>query len=299
MSLKNVLVIGATGILGPHIVSGLVKSGAFDVTVTTSRSEDDPKLASFKSQGVHVLRADYGDKASLVQAFRGQDAIISTVGASGFEKQASYIDAAVEAGVKRFIPSEFGTDVFSPELRDKPIVADKVKILDKLADLATQGKISYTAIVTGPWLDWGVKFGFLGFDLPNKTVTLYDEGKSAFVSTHLDDVAKFTVAVLQHPELSANQTLRVGSVSVSQSEILHALEKATGHKFEIKAHVTTQETERLSQEGLAKGIVWNFLLNAIFTRIFGGKTNYALDNAKFPEVKTISLEETVKEVIAP
>jgi len=127
MSLKNVLVIGATGLLGPHIVLALAQSGSFNVSVLTTKNADDPKLASFKAQGVNVLHANYDDKSSLIHAFTGQDVVISTVGTAAFEKQALFIDAAVEAGVKRFFPSEFGTDVISDDLKGTPIIRDKLR----------------------------------------------------------------------------------------------------------------------------------------------------------------------------
>ena len=46
----------------------------------------------------------------------GIDAIISVVGSLALATQIGYIDAAVEAGVKRFIPSEFGCDTQAPYL---------------------------------------------------------------------------------------------------------------------------------------------------------------------------------------
>jgi hypothetical protein len=44
------------------------------------------------------------------------DAIVSVVGSLALPSQLSYIDAALKAGVKRFIPSEFGCDTQAPYL---------------------------------------------------------------------------------------------------------------------------------------------------------------------------------------
>jgi hypothetical protein len=44
---------------------------------------------------------------------RGQDAVISAVGATGFVDQKKFIDASIRAGVKRFIPSEFSSNTLS------------------------------------------------------------------------------------------------------------------------------------------------------------------------------------------
>lgn len=42
--------------------------------------------------------------------------MLSVIGSAALGSQVSYVDAAVKAGVKRFIPSEFGCDTQSPPL---------------------------------------------------------------------------------------------------------------------------------------------------------------------------------------
>ena len=42
----------------------------------------------------------------LVEAFRGQDAVVNCITGTEVEEQFKFIDAAVEAGVKRYVPSE-------------------------------------------------------------------------------------------------------------------------------------------------------------------------------------------------
>jgi hypothetical protein len=46
----------------------------------------------------------------------GIDAVVSVVGSLALATQISFIDAAIEDGVKRFIPSEFGCDTQAPYL---------------------------------------------------------------------------------------------------------------------------------------------------------------------------------------
>ena len=42
----------------------------------------------------------------IVEAFRGQDAVVNCITSTQVEEQFKFIDAAVEAGVKRYVPSE-------------------------------------------------------------------------------------------------------------------------------------------------------------------------------------------------
>ncbi len=48
---------------------------------------------------------------SLKKAFTGVDVVVSTVNGGGFAVQENLLTAAKEAGVKRFVPSEFGVDI--------------------------------------------------------------------------------------------------------------------------------------------------------------------------------------------
>lgn len=70
-----------------------------------------------------------------------------------FDEQKNIIDAAVEAGVKRFIPAEFGIDTSKEKaveimtfLRVKPQIINYLRSIED--------KITWTGIITGPFFDW-------------------------------------------------------------------------------------------------------------------------------------------------
>lgn len=71
---------------------------------------------------------DYADHASLVFALQGVHTIISTISVNGPESQLALLEAAKEAGAKRFAPSEFAGQVMSSALwkRKRSGVADDV-----------------------------------------------------------------------------------------------------------------------------------------------------------------------------
>jgi len=61
------------------------------------------------------------------------------------------IDAAVEAGVSRVIPSEFGFDLTTPYNSIQPAYKGKVAIQHQLQKTAAQNpSFSYTLISNGP-----------------------------------------------------------------------------------------------------------------------------------------------------
>lgn len=102
---------------------------------------------------MNVVKSDYS-KAELVRAFKGQDAVVSAVGATGFANQKDLIDAAIEAGVKHFIPSEFSINTRSDAVRQLiPVFEIKQQILDYLKEKESTG-LTWTGLGTGPLFDW-------------------------------------------------------------------------------------------------------------------------------------------------
>ena len=78
--------------------------------------------------------------------------------ASGLQDQTRIIDAAIAAGVKRFIPSEFGSDSKNEKSKVLPIFGPKVAVRKYLDEkIAANPDFTYT-IVSSPHVTtdcWG------------------------------------------------------------------------------------------------------------------------------------------------
>lgn len=102
--------------------------------------------------GTTVYRTDYSE-SSLLLAFRGQDAVVNTITIPDYEEQKKMIDIAVLAGVKRFIPAEFGIDTSKQTTVEiMTFLEMKPRIIQYLRSI--QDKITWTGIITGPFFDW-------------------------------------------------------------------------------------------------------------------------------------------------
>jgi NAD(P)H-binding len=64
---------------------------------------------------VNVIETDYSHD-SLIQAFQGQDGVVSILSTYSVAKPAAIIDVAIAAGVRRFLPSEYGADSSTPAI---------------------------------------------------------------------------------------------------------------------------------------------------------------------------------------
>jgi len=291
---KNVLLVGGSGDLGKHILSALLADSTFNVTVLSRTGS-----SSVFPLNVKVIKIDYTDYDAIKKALIGQDVVISAVGGGGiFDKlDLKLIEASVEVGVKWFIPSEFTGDISQPNFASLPFSAPKVENIQLLKKY--ESNLAHTFITTGGFLDWGFDNGFLGYDIPNHTVTLYDEGKNLVSGTTLPSIGKAVVAVLHHPELTLNKRIYIADATFTQQEALALFEKYTGTKWTVK-HVRTEDSYKQGGEYYAKGDLLNgiraYILASVYNEQsasnFQGKTsNKALG------LETISLEQIIKEAV--
>lgn len=149
-SIRNVIIIGAGGNLGPTILSALGADPHFTLSILARHSSRSTFPAHVK---VHRIGDDYPE-AELLEAFKGQDAVVSTIATASTVRQRAIVDTAIKAGVKRFVPSEFGSDT-----QNEKAVAilpqyfkGKVETVEYLKEKEKDG-LTWTAFVTGPFFE--------------------------------------------------------------------------------------------------------------------------------------------------
>lgn len=109
-----------------------------------------------------VKRIDYEDADSLQGALSGHDAVVSAVGsASVGAPQQKLADAAFAAGVRRFIPSEFGINTRKLQgTKIGQIIAGKTKLVDDLQNKSQQQpSFTWTGVSNGLFFDLASKCG--------------------------------------------------------------------------------------------------------------------------------------------
>ncbi|KAF7314897.1 NmrA domain-containing protein [Mycena indigotica] len=113
MSARIVSVFGATGQQGSAVVKALLKDGTFSPRAI-ARNPNSEAAKALTSQGVEVVQGDAQDKASLVQALKGSEAVFAmtapiippgptTHPPNEWSAGKNIVDAAQEVGVKFLI----------------------------------------------------------------------------------------------------------------------------------------------------------------------------------------------------
>ncbi|KAI8675968.1 NAD(P)-bd-dom domain-containing protein [Fusarium keratoplasticum] len=247
---KSVALAGAGGHLGRQVLEALLKEQSFDVTVLASRGR---KPIDYPS-GARVALVDYESPESLQDALREVGAVVSALGKkTGLECQLKLIDAAVAAGVKRFIPSEFGADLQNPKIRAFPTYRTKVQTEEYLEKLAKENELTYTYIYNSLLLDDGLDLNVFA-DFTAWTVNIYDGGDTAFSTTSISTVARAVVAVLSNFEATRNRAIRIQDLSTTPRDLLQTLQRLDpGHDWTPVA-VDTEVLVKKAEDDLASGI---------------------------------------------
>lgn len=138
------------------MLNALISDGSFHVSVLSRHSSKSTFPSSVK-----VLKiADGYPLTELVEAFTGQDAVVSLIGPTHALQQIPMIDAAKKAGVRLFLPAEYGVNKENPRTAAHPVFGNKKKILDHLKASENE-EFGWIGIATGPFFDWCVQFPLL------------------------------------------------------------------------------------------------------------------------------------------
>lgn len=261
----------ASGDLGAPILQALISSGAFNVTVLTRASSK----AQF-APSVKVIPVDYSSAPDLTAALTGQDAVVSALTTSAMITQVPLIEASIAAGVKRFIPSEFGSDTGNPKSSKLPVYQTKIAVHHNLQEqAAAHPEFTYTLIRNGAFLDWGLALGFhLQFD--SETPPFYDGGDRPFSTTTLATIGQAVVEVLRHFDETRNRVVFVHDAVVTQRKILSIAQKIAPDRKWNPVTVSTTDMEAKSRDSYVEGVFdlnssLGFLCRALFGEGYGGE----------------------------
>lgn len=139
----------ASGGLGKHILTALQADPAFKVTIISRHGSK----ATFPTSTKVIRVGDDYPEEDMVEAFKGQDAVVLSLAWGAYARHAALVDASIKAGVKRLVASTYGVN-------DKDLEAAKfftpaahaVKVAAELKERETSGW-SWSSVCCGPFFD--------------------------------------------------------------------------------------------------------------------------------------------------
>jgi len=226
---KLILVAGATGNLGHKICRELINKNIPVRAIVREESEQD-KIDSLEKIGVDVFQLKFSNEQELIGACAGVSCVVSVL--AGLQEvivdtQTKLLNAAVAAGVPRFIPSDFSTDFTLMPKGENRNFDLRMEFHEKL----DKSPIQATSIFNGAFADI-LRYNTPVFNVPQKTVAYYgDKADWKIDFTTMDDTAAFTAEVAI--EVNTPRYLRIASFQVSPNDLVHLSEQEKGSKFKL------------------------------------------------------------------
>ncbi|KPM45165.1 hypothetical protein AK830_g1410 [Neonectria ditissima] len=246
---KNILIVRATGSIGSVIFKALLNEPSFAVTALR-RSSSKNKLPS----DVKVITIDdsYPFDA-LVAAFEGQDAIVNCMTSLAVGEQRRFIDAAVAAKVKRYVPSEYGLNNNNADAQAlSSVFRVKGEVQDYLRSKESLG-LEWTSIACGMWLKWSAQHNFLGMHIKEREFVFWDDGEGWFsVSTEENTALGLVNALLNKWRETKNRIVYLSDFAMTQNLLLEAIERIGGERFATKM-INSVEYVKEKQAAVAAG----------------------------------------------
>jgi nucleoside-diphosphate-sugar epimerase len=290
----TIVVAGATGDLGFRIAQDLRKRGA-TVRALVRPGNTKPAVASLREQGVEIIEVDFNNATALAQACAGAACVVSAL--SGLrdvivDAQTRLLDAAVAAGVPRFIPSDYSIDFTKlPEGSNRNL--DLRREFGRRLD---QASIQATSILNGMFMDLLTgQAPVVLFKI--KRVLYWGSADQPLDFTTIADTAAFTAAAALDP--TTPRYLRVAGEVATVRDLQASASAATGQRFRrLRAgglwllKLMIRVTRRFAP---APGEVfppWQGMqyLHNMFT---GLPKLTPLDNDRYPDIRWTSVREVL------
>ncbi|KAL8339716.1 hypothetical protein RB601_006022 [Gaeumannomyces tritici] len=153
----KVVIAGATSQLAREVLEGLMRSGKHELLGLCREITEE--VAVWSGSVLSLSATTYEDKQELVRLLKSADVLLcffSPMHDAEGKNQIRLIDAAVEAGVKRYVPSEwFAGAGLATAIADFPYMASKLAVRKYLEDLNRDKKvIEYTLLSPGMFMDY-------------------------------------------------------------------------------------------------------------------------------------------------
>lgn len=290
-----IILAGATGHLGERIATSLIQRGA-SVRALVRHGAAPGKLAPLRGLGVAVHEVDFSSRPALTTACAGGSCVVSALsGLRGVivDAQAALLDAAVAAGVPRFIPSDYSIDFTR-------LPAGQNRNLDlrrEFAQALARAPIAVTSIFNGAFMEILTdKAPILLFKL--RRVLCWGDADQRLDFTTIEDTAAFTAAAALDPVTP--RYLRIADGQASARDLAAIMTAVTGKPHQLLRAGSLTALERIIK--VARAIApgreqvyppWQGM--QYLHNMFGGRAKLdPLDNDRYPGMQWTSVRAALE-----
>ncbi|OQE37882.1 hypothetical protein PENCOP_c009G00065 [Penicillium coprophilum] len=255
------------------------------------RSPEKIPESALEKYGIGVIKGDFDDESSIQKFVRGTDIIICCYFGSPevmTRGQMLLIDACEEAGVPRYIPSDFAVD-FTKIPDDALFPKESTKII--MGYLKTK-KVEGVHILVGGLLETFWNDFFQIWDPNTQSMAVWGSGEDAWDFTTYKTAAAYTAAVTMDP--SAIGIFRFLGDHKSASEIKESFETVYHSELRLNQLGSINDLSNTVQAEFSKSPddVFKWAPKCFAYWCISGKAYLGedLDNHKYPHVHPVNLE---------
>jgi uncharacterized protein YbjT (DUF2867 family) len=246
----NVLVTGATGKQGGHLVRELLARGHSVRALT--RKPESPGAAALAARGVTIVSGDFEDQGSLERAARGVDTVFAmATPVEGGEKAETreginIVRAASSAGITHLVYSSVaGADRASgiPHFDSKFEVEKEIRRSG--VPFTIVAPVFFMENFLADWLAAGIAKGSIAMALP---------ATRRLQQIAVADIAQFTALVIERRESFHGRRIEIASDELTLATAAAAISEASGRHIEYTA--LPVDTMRQWNEDQARMFEW-------------------------------------------
>lgn len=218
-------------------------------SITSRDAAKQQDLADLRALGVDIVQGDLAAQsaAELAATFSRFHTVISCTGfVGGPGVQRKIARAALDGGVKRFVPWQFGVD-YDVIGRGSPqdLFDEQLDVRDMLrAQQATE----WVIVSTGMFTSFLFEPAFGVVDLAANTVHALGSWDTAVTLTTADDIGALTADILFAQPRIANQAVFVAGDTVTYGEVADLLDHTRGIKVERHAWTVPELKRQLAAD---------------------------------------------------
>ena len=225
-----IIVAGGTGKLGQRIAWHLRRNGAnVRALIRRGSTNNETTIAFLREQGVTIVEVDFNDAAGLAKACAGGACLVSAI--SGLrdvivDTQTRLLQAAIDAGVPRFIPSDYSIDY----TKLPPGSNRNLDLRREFNEQLNKAPIKATSILNGMFTDLltgqapVVLFGL-------KRVAYWGDAGKLLDFTTMEDTAAYTAMAALDPHTP--RYLRIAGEVADITDLKNAATQVTGKPFKL------------------------------------------------------------------
>ena len=294
----TILVAGGTGNLGGRIVKALIARGA-EVRAIVRNGSEPEKIENLTELGAEVITVDMSDVEQLKKACQGASCVVSAL--SGLhetivDSQIKLLDAAIAAGVPRFIPSNFSSDFTklpAGENRNFDLRKEFHQYLDK-------SPIAATSILNGAFADEILSYNTPLYNVKDYSIGYWGDNPDWKIDfTTMDNTADYTAAAAL--DSTTPKILRIASFQISPNELVSVGKEVKNREFKLvpmgslEDFSASNKKERAAHPEGEKEVFPGWQNKQYLYSMFSVQ-NTPLDNDRYPDVQWTSAIDVLSKI---